>query len=112
MNQETEYIRSHYEDYILNKIDSGEALSEEELKELRYDFHEVDTIYGDNLRWYRDVRSIVEIGGRYFALDWEEGLTELQDNEFYAQPVEVVKHEYSRTITVTDWEEVSSKDTT
>lgn len=104
--QEEEYREAHYDEYILGKIDTGEKLSEKELRDLQYNFHEVDSIYGDNRRWSRSVRSIFEIGDRFFALDWEEGLTEYQEDEYYNQPVEVVKHEYQKTITVTEWQEL------
>lgn len=91
------------EEYVIQKIDSGEELTEHELEELSWRFNEVDTIYGENRRWLRSVRSIIEICGRYFAIDWEEGLTECQENEFYNQPFEVEKKEYQKTITVTEW---------
>lgn len=103
--QEEEYKRNHYDEYILNKIDAGEKLDESELRSLRWEFDEVESQYGENRRWSRSVRSIIEIGGRYFALDWEEGLTELQEHEFYNQPIEVEKKEYSKTIVVTEWVE-------
>lgn len=106
--QEEEFKRNHYDEYILGKIDAGEKLTESELRELRWEFNEVETIYGENRRWSRSVRSILEIGGRYFALDWEEGLTELQEHEFYNQPIEVEKIEYQKTITVTEWKEIDS----
>ena len=107
MKQEEDYRKAHYDEYIIGKIDAGEKLSEKELKELRWDFNEADTIYGENRRWSRSVRSIIEICGRYFALDWEEGLTEYQDNEFYNQPFEVEKKEYQKTITVTEWSKIN-----
>lgn len=103
--QKEEYKRNHYDEYILNKIDAGEKLDESELRSLRWEFDEVESQYGENRRWSRSVRSIIEIGGRYFALDWEEGLTELQEHEFYNQPIEVEKKEYSKTIVVTEWVE-------
>ena len=33
--------------------------------------------------------SLLKLGDRHFVLEWEQGLTERQDNEFYSQPVEV-----------------------
>ena len=98
-----------YEEYMLGKIDSGEELTETELSELCWNFNVVDISYGENRRWSRSIRSIIEICGRYFALDWEAGLTEYQENEFYNQPVEVEKKEYTKTITVTEWNEIKKK---
>lgn len=105
--QEEEYKRNHYDEYILNKIDSNIPLDEQELENLTWRFDEVEKICEENRRWSRSVRSIIKIGDRYFALDWEEGLTELQDNEFYNQPIEVEKIEYQKTITVTEWKEIN-----
>lgn len=107
--QEQEYISQHYDEYILSKIDNGEELTENELSEFCWNFNIVDVSYGENRRWSRSVRSIIEIGGRYFALNWEEGLTECQENEFYNQPIEVEKKEYTKTITVTEWNEIKKK---
>ena len=87
-------------------IDSDGKLSEEELRRMMDELVEVDRIYGENRRWTRSVRSIFEVEGRFIALDWEEGLTEQQDDVFYDQPIEVEKHEYEKTIIVTEWKEL------
>ena len=65
----------------------------------------IETKYGENGRWTRPVTSIIEFGGRYFQIDWDEGLTEYQPNEFYDQPFEVKKesHEEIITVTITNW---------
>ena len=93
---------------ILTKIDSGEKLSEKELKFLVE--YEIERHAGENRRWTRSIESIVEIGGRHFSVDWEEGLTECQENEFYEQPVEVEMHEYEKTITVREWTPVEKEE--
>lgn len=93
---------SNYEKELLSKIDSGEPLSERELKMLALEF-DIERIVEDNRRWQREVRSICQLGGRTFAVDWQEGLTECQENEFREQPFEVVKNEYEKTIKVTEW---------
>lgn len=80
--QEKEYYENHYEEIILNKIDSGEKLNKSELSNLVWDFEEVDCEYGDNRRWSRSVTSIVKINDRFFCIKWENGLTENQENEF------------------------------
>jgi hypothetical protein len=90
-----------YEQELLNKIDSEEPLSRSELCELRE--YKIEQSYGDNMRWYREVETICEIGDRYFCLNWYQGLTEMQDDEFDYQPFEVKKHTYEKTITVTEW---------
>lgn len=101
---EREYYREHFEEIMVKKILDGEKLSEKELKAISE--YEIDRENGENRRWSRTVTSILEMCGRYFSLEWEEGLTEYQDNEFYNQPYEVVKKTYQKTITVTEWVEV------
>ena len=99
---EREYYEEHFEEIIAAKILNSESLTEQEIKELVWDY-EIDREEGDNRRWTRSVTSIVKLCDKYFAIDWEEGLTECQENEYYNQPYEVVKHTYEKTITVTEW---------
>lgn len=97
-----QYYKDHFDELMFYKIETGEKLTEKELSELVWGYS-IETSYGDNNRWTRSVTSIVQLGDKYFSIDWEEGLTEYQDNEFFAQPVEVVKKTYEKTITVTEW---------
>lgn len=89
------------EQEFLEKFDKGETFSERELKSLRWEFNEVETIYGENRRWSRSAQTIFEVNGRLFALDWENGLTESQEDEFYNQPYEVEKR--TKTIVVNEY---------
>lgn len=96
-----------YEEELLNKIDSKKELTESEIMEiLKYG---IECEYGDNRRWTRTVTTISQIGDRYFSTDWEEGLTEYQENEYYCQPIEVSKKTYEKTITVTEWIPINSE---
>lgn len=49
------------------------------------------------------MRTIVKLLDRYFAIDWFEGNTEYQDNDYWAQPEEVRKEEKEITMTVIEW---------
>lgn len=105
--KEKKYYNEHFEEIMLKKIDNGENLTEKELRRLALE-HDIERDYGDNRRWTRGVTSIVQIGNRFFEINWEEGLTEYQENEFYEQPYEVEKHTYEKTITVTEWRRVEN----
>lgn len=83
----------------LEKILNGEELTEGELSDL-VDY-EIDSQEGDCGSWTIPVMSIVELCGRYFAIDWDRGLTECQENEFNNQPYEVKKVE--KMVKVTEW---------
>ncbi len=94
-----------FEKECIKKIDSGEPLKEDELRDLAF-YYEVDKTVGENRRWCREVRSIIELCNRYFCIVWDEGLTEMQENGFYNQPYEVEKHTYEKVITVTEWNKI------
>ena len=100
--KEKEYYQNHFEEIMVKKIDNKENLKEQELREIMINY-EIERKEHDNRRWTRTVESILEMCNRNFCLIWEEGLTECQENEFYEQPFEVVKKEYEKTITVTEW---------
>lgn len=92
-----------YETRILTEIDDVDSkVSESDLRELCGEY-EVDRSCGDNGRWTRTVRSIVQLGDRTFEIIWEQGLTESQDNYYPSQPVEVKLNTYEKTITVREW---------
>ena len=71
------------------KVLDGVKLSEGELDDLVSEWEIERTAYGDNRRWTRSVESIIEVEGRLFSIDWEQGLTESQENNYPNQPVEV-----------------------
>lgn len=100
------YKHHCYEKWLLNAIESDRDLEEHELRNLIA--FSIDDIEGYSGRWTQSVMSIIELCGRHFALCWERGLTECQENLFYDQPYEVEKHEYEKTIMVTDWVEKKS----
>lgn len=87
---------------IFEDLQNGENLREDDLRYLVWNY-EIDRENGENRRWSRTVTSIVEIGGKTYSIDWEEGLTECQENSFYDQPIEVRKHEYEKVVKVTEW---------
>ena len=94
-----------YEEELLKKIDSGEELTRSELCDIIFEF-KVENKKGENRRWSRSVRTISKIGDRYFSTNWEQGLTECQEDEYWEQPVEVEKVTYEKIIIVTEWKEI------
>lgn len=93
----------------LEKILNGEELTEEELEDLVFDY-EIDCQDEDCDRWVTYVKTIVNLCDRYFAIDWERGLTEMQENGFFEQPYEVKKVEYEKVIQVTEWVKTKKED--
>lgn len=88
--EEKKYFSEHFDEVMVQRIDSGEEIEPCYIRELVS--NDIERSYGGNRRWSRTVTSIIELCGRFFSIDWEEGLTECQDNEFYNQPVEVFKN--------------------
>lgn len=100
---------------FLTRYDAGEEFSEHELHDIFWlDFEEDETDevcrieeeYDEPRRWSRNHTQWVKINGRFFELNADEGLTELQDTNYWEQPKEVSLTQVTKTITVTgnQWE--------
>lgn len=88
---------------LVKNIDDGIELSNEELEFLIWGSNRVDEKRYEPRRWLQRVETVIEIDGRFFMIPWDRSLTELQENEFLWQPVEVEKHEYEKTVKVVEW---------
>lgn len=76
------------------KIYFGEHLSEDELKDAVFELEKVKEIPRENRRWTRYMSSIFQVADKFFEIDWEEGLTEEQEDMYNNQPYQVYKHEH------------------
>lgn len=91
---------------LVNKLYSGEELNENELQFLATGFYlssmknmideeDMDAITlideqdGDSGRWTKHKTTIFKVNNDLWCVQWREGLTELQENEFYNQPYKV-----------------------
>lgn len=88
------------------KLDKGEKLTSGELSMLVHEYPEEHRVEGEDRRWSRTITSVVNVDGTLYAIDWEHGLTESQENEYYDQPVKVVLEEKEVTITKTIIKEI------
>ena len=97
------YYEDNFEKIMLNKILNKESLSESELQRL-LDFELTEERdYGENRRWTRTVYSVISLFNTTFMLEWEQGLTESQENAFYTQPYEVEPFEKEVVMVVKEW---------
>lgn len=101
--KEIKYYREHFDEIMVQKIDDGIKLTEEELQKLVFECNEIERHEGENRRWSRTIESIIELCGRFFKVTWEDGLTECQENGFYDQPYEVELDSYKKVIEVHNW---------
>lgn len=91
---------------LVKKLYSGEALNKDELYFLATGFYLsrmeniideedmeaiifVDEQDEDSGRWTKYKKTIFKIDNDLWCIEWEEGLTECQENEFYDQPYKV-----------------------
>lgn len=93
---------------FLESYDKGIKFDENFLRNLLWgeldgDVETIDEIAGDEHRWTRDMYTVLKIEDRYFGLEWEEGLTELQENQFYCQLEEVKPIITERLVIETKW---------
>lgn len=68
------------------KLKARKNLSSLDIRDLIYNFNEVHREEGEDRRWSKSVLSVIDIEGELYAIEWEQGLTENQENEFYNQP--------------------------
>lgn len=82
---------------IIEKLYAGKTLDEYELKCLAYgdgdlgEYERVDEVGYDLGRWSQSMETIFKVGGDLWAIPWQRGLTECQENEFYDQPHRVIE---------------------
>ena len=98
------------DEQILEMLISHEEFDERELKDL-INIYEFDTVEGEDRRWSRTNQSFLKIKERYFVIVWEEGLTEMQQNDYNNQPYEVIKKETKKLVpehyeTKVEWKKV------
>lgn len=96
---------------FLTRYDNKETFTENELRDiywggLEWDdddegVQEIEEQADEKRRWSQFVYKYIKIGGRFFCLTADIGLTEYQDNEYNYQPEEVIPVE--KIITVTEW---------
>lgn len=93
------------EEEFLRKFDSGEEFSSEDIRDICYEFKDVDEIEGEESRWTRWIDIVFEVDNRYFMTGYDKGLTEYQEDDFYNTTIIEVKP-VEKTIVVKEWEEV------
>ena len=90
-------IRKMTNEEFLQRYDSSEPdFTEDEIRKMVFRGlgNRVDEIGGECDRWTQSMETIFEVNGRFFAVSWFRGLTELQEDEFWMADVyEVEKKE-------------------
>lgn len=93
----------------IDMIDNRTEMNGHDIDEFIWDcgMKKVDEFQDKEHRWHREISTILQsIDGRYFRVDWLRGLTEQQENEFYKQPYEVIKHTKKVVQTITIWDKI------
>ena len=93
-------FNDEYFEYLLN---NNKEFDEEDMREF-IDGWEIERQYGDSHRWDIEINSICELLGKYYCIQWRQGLTEYQEDSFEdSQPFEVYKYEYEKLCHFHDW---------
>ncbi len=75
---------------ISGKLERGEELTESEITYFLACMGEpVSEEEGERHRWTEEVHTVTRLNGKLYAVDWERGLTENNENEYPNQPYEV-----------------------
>lgn len=70
-----------FEDEILNNFDNGISMSDDDMSEAIF-MYEIDREDLDEYRWTTLIRSVIKVKDRYFEIDWIQGNTEMQEDDF------------------------------
>lgn len=76
----------------IKKINRGEELDINTIETLARCFA-IEEIEGEDHRWTRSMTTIINYFDSYYAIDWQKGLTEYQEDYFCEQPYKVEKKE-------------------
>lgn len=94
------YIKKYEpEDVIAMKLKNGDELTENEIRNM-LDFKNIYEDHGEDRRWSKSILTVVEVDGTCYAIEWEKGLTEMQENMFYNQPYKVKLEKEKKEIVV------------
>lgn len=93
-------------DETVAKLKKGEKLNEREIETLVWNGVRVDEIEGDSGEWTQRVGTIIEVDGELWRIDWDRGLTECLEEEFWDQPYRVKKIEKEVTRIEVSYEKV------
>lgn len=72
---------------LLRKIDNHEDLYSQDYWEM-IDEYSIYSDEGEDGRWTRFMYNLIKLGDRYFEINWQKGLTEMQEND-WDYPIEV-----------------------
>lgn len=91
------------DDYFQYKLDT-KSFDKEDFWEF-IDAFKYETEYGEKRRWSRSAITYCEFRGKFYVCEWDQGLTECQEDEWYGdQPYEVIPGE--KTVVIRTWERV------
>lgn len=82
---------------LIQKIESGTYLTEDEIDTLFYQLELVTTYYNR-----KHAKTILKFNDKYICIEWILG-AEWEPPTYTAQPYFVEPKTYTKTITITDW---------
>ena len=88
-----EYLKKYTLKFIpltfQEKLKKGIELNNKDMQEMLWQCPEIYEEEGEDSRWTRSMLTVVEFENDLYAIEWDKGLTEQQDDGFYIQPYKV-----------------------
>lgn len=89
----------NYTTELLSRIDKGIPISSDELEEIFNTHKRIETKHLYNERYYKGLESIIQIGDRFFVVQWHMGLVNDAPDHFRTQLL--IEVELVEDVTVT-----------
>lgn len=87
------------------KMAKGIRLQDKDLEVLVQERVQLHEVQGEDRRWTRTMTTVIQAeDGNKYAIEWEQGLTENQENQYYEQPKKVELTQRPITTIVTEIE--------
>lgn len=92
-------------DELMELALKGIRLEESEWKFLIWEGDKVAVVEDEPRRWYKWVEVIIKYKDKYYALGYDEGLTECQEDDYFNSGIREVKP-VKKMVEVTEWRDV------
>ena len=103
IDKDSENFEGFTEEYFLFLIENNIPFDKEDFCEM-VDRFEIGHSMGEPRRWTRTIYSICKIQDKYYCINWEQGLTEYQENLYDDSTITKVRFtDEARTIIERLW---------
>lgn len=98
-------MRKYNYDELMERALSGEKLEEREWEFLVWNGKEVDRVEYENRRWTKRVDAIIKWRDKFYAIRYDEALTESQEDDYFNSSIREVKP-VNKMVEITEWQDI------